>query len=443
MEDELDDVADGDRKWQPVVEQFYTPLEERWRRHQGGAQSRLRRPTKCARSPATQWSFAGAATAASWPARASRSASTPSPLEGDSKEQPQAIEDPCPDCGKTLLVRRSKRGPFVGCTGYPECRYTRPLEGERAARRQPRSRQTDEKCPECESPMVIRSGRFGQFLACSKYPECKGAQAAPDRGQVPQGWRRTHRAPHRRGTFYGCANYPECDFTVETALAATLPDLRRSAHNCSATIPPSAPRATGRARRPPPSNARTGSSLGFPRPETDPAVTSSLTGPAFFPIAMTTPEELLEAYLRTLLAERNLSPLHAPQLPQRTPWISFGGCAKASEMEPAGGRPRIVSALPRPPAAIPVSPAPASRARSARFVASIRFLTREGKIEANPLANVSRPQARAAPPVDALAGRPPSLDRRSRRDDAAGPAQPRDPRTDVRLRRPPERGRRR
>ena len=215
MEDELDDVAGGDRKWQPVVEQFYSPLEKQLEVAKTAAPKQVQETDEvcqeCQRPMVIRWGRRGKFLACTgFPeCKGSRA------LEGEAEEQPQTIEEPCPDCGKRLLVRRSRRGPFVGCSGYPECRYTRPLEGEAGEGSQGAQPQaTDERCPACESPMVIRSGRFGAFLACSRYPECKGAKPLPTGATCPKDGGGLVERRARRATFYGCANYPDCDFTV-------------------------------------------------------------------------------------------------------------------------------------------------------------------------------------------------------------------------------------
>src|SRR5207248_7881191 len=79
----------------------------------------------------------------------------------------QLLDEACPECGRQLQVRRGKYGEFVGCSGYPECKYVR-----REEREAPES--TGEKCPQCgEGELVERSGRYGPFKACSRYPDCK------------------------------------------------------------------------------------------------------------------------------------------------------------------------------------------------------------------------------------------------------------------------------
>jgi DNA topoisomerase I len=168
MEDELDDVAEGDRTWQPVVEQFYRPLET-----------------------------------------ALTTAKEAAP------KQVETTDVKCPECGRPMLIRWGRRGRFLACSGFPECRGTLPLEGEEQAAPQ----QTDEQCPECGSPMVVKSGRFGRFLACSRYPECKGRKplAVTTGVRCPKdGGDLLERRSKRGRIFYGCSNYPRCDFTTWT-----------------------------------------------------------------------------------------------------------------------------------------------------------------------------------------------------------------------------------
>jgi DNA topoisomerase-1 len=75
---------------------------------------------------------------------------------------------------------------------------------------------TDYKCPECGEPMLIRHGRAGDFLGCSKFPKCRGTRSMPTGVRCPKdGGEITERRSKKRGkTFYGCENYPNCDFVV-------------------------------------------------------------------------------------------------------------------------------------------------------------------------------------------------------------------------------------
>jgi DNA topoisomerase-1 len=104
--------------------------------------------------------------------------------EREGRPEPVPVGRECPECGRPLVQRQSRRGPFVGCSGYPECRYIdkEASAGARAAAPRSAPEQLDEPCPVCGKPMVMRTGRFGPFKSCSDYPRCKG----PARGRTRQ-----------------------------------------------------------------------------------------------------------------------------------------------------------------------------------------------------------------------------------------------------------------
>ena len=83
-------------------------------------------------------------------------------------------DETCENCGKPMVVKRGRFGQFLACTGYPECKTTRKIISTRAAMKAAKPDQIlDEKCPKCESNLVIKQGRFGEFTACTNYPNCK------------------------------------------------------------------------------------------------------------------------------------------------------------------------------------------------------------------------------------------------------------------------------
>jgi DNA topoisomerase I len=125
-------------------------------------------------------------------------------LDGLEKEK-------CEKCGSALTVKSGRFGPFIACTTYPECKYTRPLKRDR-----PPDRPSDEICEECKSPMVIKTGRYGEFLACTQYPKCKHTRALPLGVKCPtcEVGELTQRRTRRGRTFYGCMRYPECEFST-------------------------------------------------------------------------------------------------------------------------------------------------------------------------------------------------------------------------------------
>jgi len=137
----------------------------------------------------------------------------------DIKREEQPTDQICEKCGKGMVIKWGRNGHFLACSGYPECRntkeYTRRADGSLEI--VPSTRPTDQVCPTCGSPMVIRRGRFGEFQACSKYPECKPTApislgvACPKEGC---GGYLTEKRSRRGKVFFGCSNYSKtnCDF---------------------------------------------------------------------------------------------------------------------------------------------------------------------------------------------------------------------------------------
>ena len=163
LEEELDEIARGERPWEPAVRQFYEPLEAALE--------------KAAAAPRVE----------------------------------EETDEKCDKCGKPMVARWGRFGRFLACTGFPECRTTRPFEKDEIEQ-QP----VDEKCDVCGAEMALRGGRYGRFLACSRYPECKGTKSLLTKMGVAcpnDGGDLVERKTRRRRTFYGCANYPKCDFT--------------------------------------------------------------------------------------------------------------------------------------------------------------------------------------------------------------------------------------
>ena len=176
MEEELDDIAEGKAGWVQVLRDFYEPFHEDVERAKG-------------------------------------------------KIQPPVVylTETCPLCpveGRDppgrLIQRLGRYGMFIGCERYPECRYTRPLEGEAAA---PEPEPTGEKCPQCGiGDLVRKNGRYGPFIGCSRYPECKYIKKEQPKGTgipCPQcGKGELVERRGRYGSFYSCSRYPECTFSV-------------------------------------------------------------------------------------------------------------------------------------------------------------------------------------------------------------------------------------
>ena len=141
-------------------------------------------------------------------------------LENKSKwwPEPESIDEACPECSKPLMKRWGRNGPFIGCDGYPECKYTRPLPGEDGANENRQPQLTDYDCELCGSKMMKRWGRNGFFLGCSNYPKCKSTRSLPLGVPCPKcgGEIIEIRGKKARRPFYGCTNFKreeaKCDF---------------------------------------------------------------------------------------------------------------------------------------------------------------------------------------------------------------------------------------
>jgi DNA topoisomerase-1 len=133
----------------------------------------------------------------------------------------------CENCGKPMVMKRGRFGEFLACTGYPECRTTRKVIATKEGLTVAKPDQIlDEKCPKCESNLVVKQGRFGEFTACTNYPACKyvkqkstGVLCPNDSGDIVE------RKSRRGKVFFGCVNYPDCDFTLwNRPIAENCPD---------------------------------------------------------------------------------------------------------------------------------------------------------------------------------------------------------------------------
>lgn len=134
---------------------------------------------------------------------------------------PKITEIPCPECGKPMLERMGRRGPFLGCSGYPECKVTMNFDAD--GKPQLASKPTEHVCDKCGKPMVLREGPRGPFLACSGYPKCRNAKDVDAEGNplkpIETGIECVKcgspmvvkRGP--RGPFLGCSAYPKCRST--------------------------------------------------------------------------------------------------------------------------------------------------------------------------------------------------------------------------------------
>jgi DNA topoisomerase-1 len=132
------------------------------------------------------------------------------------KNMAEPTSEVCEKCGKSMVIRLGRYGKFLACSGYPECKSTRPLKSE-GTEAKPPAELTSAVCEQCGSPMLVRKGRFGEFLACSAYPTCKVSKpmplgiACPTEGCTGD---LVQRRTKKGRVFYGCNRYPDCQHTL-------------------------------------------------------------------------------------------------------------------------------------------------------------------------------------------------------------------------------------
>ena len=122
----------------------------------------------------------------------------------------------CPKCGEELLLRSGRFGNFVACSGFPKCKYTEQVD-EDGNKVEKKEETSDEICDKCGKEMIVKTGRNGQFLACSGYPDCKNTKSIQVEEKVsetpcPDCGGKLSLKNSRRGPFWGCENYPDCKF---------------------------------------------------------------------------------------------------------------------------------------------------------------------------------------------------------------------------------------
>ena len=120
----------------------------------------------------------------------------------------------CPECGSQLLLRKGRYGEFIACSNFPKCRYTSQVDGTK----KPKPKETDIKCDKCGAPMVIKTSRKGEeFLACSNYPKCKNAKPLKEPEKIgikcPECGKEIVEKKSKKGVYYTCEDYPNCKFS--------------------------------------------------------------------------------------------------------------------------------------------------------------------------------------------------------------------------------------
>ncbi len=229
LEEELDDIEDGKERWTDLLQGFYQHFSQELT-HAGTHMENIKRMEKatdekcerCGSPLVLKWGKFGTFFACSaYDKKKKDSCSFTkenfAAKPGLDTPEGEKEEEYCEACGRVMVLRNGPFGPFMACPGYnedPPCKTVRRLTSKE---QQKPPQPLDEKCPQCGKQLVLRNGRFGEFVSCSGYPDCKyikqnlvEGMKCPKCGKGDIAERKT-----RFGTtFFGCTNYPKCDFTA-------------------------------------------------------------------------------------------------------------------------------------------------------------------------------------------------------------------------------------
>lgn len=232
MENNLDLIEEGKMDWRQVLEDFYKPFAEtldkaraEMRQVRGqGVKTDILCPT-CEKPMTIRIGKNGPFLACSGYPECKQTLN----FERDEKGKIQPMKTPlpseieserdCSQCGKPMVVRNGRFGTFWACSGYPECKETQPFSSDGKAIEAPAKVVSDQACPKCGGPMIVKNNRFGgTFLACEKYPKCKSALPVTTEFPCPnpgcQGMLVSRVARKKGLKFFGCSRYPECKFVT-------------------------------------------------------------------------------------------------------------------------------------------------------------------------------------------------------------------------------------
>jgi len=172
LEDQLDQIEEGKANWIKTLKDFYVPFE--------------------------------------------KDLATAAEKMRNIKREETVTDLKCPKCDKPVILKWGKNGKFAACQGYPDCRFTSEYSVEEGKVKLVEQQVTDEKCPNCSAPMMVKTGRFGKFLACSTYPTCKTTKAITTGIQCPdckEGELSEKRTRFGK-VFYSCTKYPNCKYAM-------------------------------------------------------------------------------------------------------------------------------------------------------------------------------------------------------------------------------------
>jgi DNA topoisomerase I len=224
MEDHLDRIESGREPWKDTMRDFYDRLAKRLE------VAKIEMPDiktqavetdevcdKCGSKMVIKWGKFGRFMACSGYPECRNTREIPKSGPAEEPKESQLEEIQCEKCGKLMVLKRGRFGEFMACSGYPECRNTKRIVKTARETTVTQDIPLDEECPVCRKKLAIKHGRFGEYTACSDYPNCKyiklkttGVHCGKEgcAGEIVE------RKSRRGKVFYGCSSYPDCDFVL-------------------------------------------------------------------------------------------------------------------------------------------------------------------------------------------------------------------------------------
>ena len=221
MEEELDEIEAGKIAWREAIGEFYERFDKDLKHAEEHMTDikRMEKPTglnceKCGKPLVIKWGRHGSFIACTgYPdCTYTRELTVDLPDVDKVDLAEQGDEEYCENCGRPMVLKKGRFGTFFACTGYPDCKTTKPIGGTQKKPDVP----LDEKCPQCGSNMVLKTGRFGEFTACGNYPTCKHVKQKTIGMRCPECSQGevVERRSKRGKTFYGCHRWPDCNFVT-------------------------------------------------------------------------------------------------------------------------------------------------------------------------------------------------------------------------------------
>ncbi len=229
MEGQLDDVADGKVQWTDLmkdfVKGFYPTLETAQKEMKRGGEDTGITCEKCGKPMVIKFGRTGEFLGCSGYPDCKSISNFTRDEKGKIKvledEEPEDTGVTCEKCGKPMAVKRSSRGEFLGCTGYPDCRNIKNFKRNDEGKIEVVETEEPEvvgKCPDCGGDLIIKRARTGsRFIACSNYPDCKHAEPFSTGVKCPREGcegELVEKSSRRGKIFYSCNKYPDCDYAV-------------------------------------------------------------------------------------------------------------------------------------------------------------------------------------------------------------------------------------